>query len=131
MRTANLGRPTRRVVAGLLFAAICAPAPVWAEDEPAPEPAPASAEEVEGSEPAMPAPVERRWYHEAQRDADIAFDLVIIRPAAFVTAAAGAVLFVPAAILTAPNGKDSVKEAYERFVREPGEYFVSRPLGEF
>jgi len=126
MRTANLRRPMRRVVAGLLFAAICAPAPVWAEEEAAVE----SAEPSEESE-IPPAPVERRWYHEAQREADIGFDLLIIRPAAFITAAAGAVLFVPAAILTAPNGKDSVKEAYERFVREPGEYFVSRPLGEF
>ena len=127
MRTANLRRPMRRAVAGLVFAALCAPAPVWAEDEPAP----ASPETSEDSETAMPVPVERRWYHEAQREFDIAVDLIIIRPAAAITSFAGAVLFVPAVILTSPNGKDSMKEAYDRFVREPGDYLISRPLGEF
>ena len=128
MRHANLRSPVRRVVAGLVFAAICAPAPVWAKDEPA---AAESAEASDEAEAVPPPPVERRWYHEVEREADVAFDLVIIRPFAGITAAAGAILFVPAAILTAPNGKDSIKEAYERFVREPGEYFISRPLGEF
>ena len=44
---------------------------------------------------------------------------------------AGIVLFIPAVIMTSPNGKDSMKDAYDRFVREPGEYFATRPLGEF
>jgi hypothetical protein len=64
-------------------------------------------------------------------DLDVAVDLAVIRPLAAVTLAAGAALFVPAVIMTAPNGVDSMRDAYDRFVREPGEYFYSRPLGEF
>jgi hypothetical protein len=125
----------RRIVAALLLAALFAPAPVWAQDEePAEtveETAESTEEAAEDSEAAAPAPVETRWYHRLQRDADIGADLLIIRPLAGVTAFAGAVLFVPAAILTAPNGMDSLREAYDRFVREPGDYFANRPLGEF
>lgn len=119
MRTAHLPS-SRRWIAALVLAVLCAPAPMLAEDEP---------EEASASE--LPPPVESHWYDRIVREADIAFDLLFIRPAAGVTAAAGVVLFVPAVILTSPNGWDSMTEAYERFVREPGEYFVSRPLGEF
>jgi hypothetical protein len=129
MRHSTPRTPTRRIAAALLLAAWCAPAPVQAQEEATAE----SVEEVpaEDAELVTPAPVEKRWYHEAQRQADVGFDLLIVRPLAGVTSFAGAVLFVPAAIFTAPNGKESLKEAYDRFVREPGEYFITRPLGEF
>jgi hypothetical protein len=120
MRQATSRSPVQRIAAGLLLAALCVPAPVWAADEPA--------EEVsEGP----PAPVEAHWYDRPLQQLDIVVDLLVIRPCALVTAATGAALFVPAVILSAPNGKDSMTEAYDRFVREPGEYFASRPLGEF
>jgi hypothetical protein len=86
---------------------------------------------AENAPPAEPAPVEHHWYDGPVRTADVAADLVVIRPLAAVTFLAGMVLFVPAAIMTAPNGRDGVKDAYDRFVREPGEYVYSRPLGEF
>jgi hypothetical protein len=114
------------MVAGLLLAALCAPAPVWAQEETSED-----VEVSEASEALPPAPAETHWYDEAERQGNIVFDLLIVRPLAGITAFAGAVLFVPAVLLTAPNGRDSMKEAYERFVREPGEYFAERPLGEF
>lgn len=129
MRTVTPRNPLRRVVAGLLLAALCAPAPVWAEEETS-----EGAEDVEVSEDSealLPAPAQTHWYDEAERQGNIVFDLLILRPFAGVTALAGCVLFVPSVLLTAPNGRDSMKEAYERFVREPGEYFSKRPLGEF
>ena len=133
----------RRIAAWLLLAGLCAPAPVWAEDEPT-EAAPAEAsdasddsedsddaDDADDAEERLAGPVETHWYDALLRNTDIGFDLLIVRPLAGVTAAAGAALFVPAVIMTAPNGKDSMKDAYERFVREPGEYFATRPLGEF
>ena len=115
--------PVRRIVAGTLLAALCAPAPVWAAEE--------SAEQAAEDPAEPPAPIEKHWYDEPLRQLDVAGDLLVIRPLAGVTALVGCALFVPAAILTAPNGRDSINDAYEHFVREPGEYFAKRPLGEF
>ena len=112
-----LARPWPRIAAVVLIAALLAPiAGPAAEDE---------------EEAVEPAPVEQHWYDGPLRDFDVAFDLIVIRPLAAVTWGAGAALLVPASIMTAPNGWDSVKEAYDRLVREPGDYFYSRPLGEF
>ena len=71
------------------------------------------------------------WYDQPLRFFDQTVDLIVIRPLAGLALATGAVLFVPAAILTAPNGMESIEDAYARFIGEPGEYFYSRPLGEF
>ena len=132
MRQATSRSPVRRIVAGLLLAVFCAPAPVWAADESTDESTAGSAEESAEESPAEPpAPIETHWYDSTVRNFDITVDLILIRPLAGITAVAGAALFVPAVIMTAPNGKDSIKEAYDRFVREPGEYFAKRPLGEF
>ena len=128
MREATSRSPVRRIVAGLLLAVFCAPAPVWAAEESAEE---SSAEDSAAESTEPPAPIEKHWYTEAVHEFDIVVDLLVIRPLAGITAAAGAVLFIPAVIATSPNGKDSIKDAYDRFVREPGEYFISRPLGEF
>jgi hypothetical protein len=121
--------PVLRIAAAALvfawLAGVVAPAPgSAAEDEGEAE------AEAEGEKPA-PAPVETHWYDALIHNANVGADLLVIRPLAAVTLCAGAVLFVPAAIMTAPNGWESVKEAYQRFVAEPGEYFYSRPLGEF
>ena len=107
-----------------MLAAFCAPAPVFADDE-------TSATAADAEPPEPPAPVEKHWYDVVLHNFDIGVDLLIIRPLAGVTLAAGAALFIPAVIMTSPNGKEGIKDAYDRFVREPGEYFASRPLGEF
>ena len=125
MRIATSRSPVRQILAGLLLGALCAPAPVWADD------ASESAEDAEETEDEAPPPVESHWYTPVVHNFDIAADLLLIRPCAGVTAAVGVALFVPAAIMTSPNGKESIKDAYQRFVREPGEYFATRPLGEF
>ena len=90
-----------------------------------------AADEDAAEEAPPPPPVERHWYDGTVRGLDIAFDIAVIRPLALVTLGAGAALSVPAFAMTAPNGWDSIKEVYDRLVREPGEYFYSRPLGEF
>ena len=91
-------------------------------------PAASSAEEAA----AEPAPiVESHWYDGPLRGLDLTVDVLVVRPLAAITLAAGGALFVPAAILTAPNGRDSITEAWERFVIEPGEYLWARPLGDF
>jgi hypothetical protein len=58
-------------------------------------------------------------------------DLVFLRPLGLVAMAAGAVLFVPAALLTAPNGLDGVRAALDFFVSEPAKSVFQRPLGDF
>ncbi len=60
-----------------------------------------------------------------------AFDVVILRPLGLAAAVVGAAIFVPAAILTAPGGRDSIGEAWELFVLVPGKFVVERPLGDF
>jgi hypothetical protein len=59
------------------------------------------------------------------------FDVVILRPLGLVATAVGAVLFVPALLLTAPNGLDSVRSALKIFVTEPAKSVFQRPLGDF
>ncbi|HKA14274.1 MAG TPA: hypothetical protein VKH41_04590 [Myxococcota bacterium] len=119
MRQTTSPSPTSGVAAALLIAGLLAPAHGWA------------AEESEGDQPPAPAPVEHHWYDDVLHNADVTVDLVLVRPLAAVTFLTGVTLFVPAAIMTAPNGMESIRDAYERFVREPGEYVYSRPLGEF
>jgi uncharacterized membrane protein YfcA len=110
--------PVFRIVTVLLIAVLLMPASGWAaDDEKADEP--------------PPAPIQRHWYDPLVHQSDVGVDLILVRPLAGLTLIAGGLLFVPAALITAPNGTDSIRDAYERFVREPGEYFYSRPLGEF
>jgi hypothetical protein len=60
-----------------------------------------------------------------------AFDVIVVRPLAATALPIGCALFLPAALITAPNGLDSVKEAAEFFVIGPARYVFTRPLGEF
>ena len=62
---------------------------------------------------------------------NVTFDVLIARPAAVGTLLVGAILFPPAAVLSSPNGRDTIEEAYERFITGPGENVWGRPLGEF
>jgi hypothetical protein len=116
MRERSQPSAVHRVAAAALTAVLLLPAIGRAEDE---------------GEPLEEAPpLESHWYDGPVRVADVTIDVLIIRPLSAVTLAVGAVLFVPAVILTAPNGTESMADAYERFVNEPGEYLWARPLGE-
>ena len=61
----------------------------------------------------------------------MAFDVVLLRPLGFVALVVGVGAFIPATIITAPNGLDSVQSAMEIFVIEPGKAVFQRPLGRF
>jgi hypothetical protein len=63
--------------------------------------------------------------------AAVGLDVVILRPLGLLATAVGAVLFVPAAFLTAPNGLDGINTALKLFVTEPAKSVFQRPLGEF
>ena len=78
----------------------------------------ARAEAQEALEPPSPNP------------AVVAFDILIVRPLTLVVVPIGVAAFIPAALLTAPNGKDSVQQALELFVTGPAYYVFQRPLGE-
>lgn len=60
----------------------------------------------------------------------VGLDLVLLRPLGLVAMAVGAGLFVPAALLTAPNGLDGIETALKFFVTEPAHSVFQRPLGE-
>lgn len=62
---------------------------------------------------------------------DVIVDAVIVRPFAAVGTAVGAILFVPAAALSAPGGMQAIRNAADHFVLIPWDYVVNRPLGEF
>ena len=59
------------------------------------------------------------------------FDAAILRPMGFAALVVGAGLFIPAAILVAPSGKDNLRTALDYFVLEPYEGTFERPLGKF
>ena len=60
-----------------------------------------------------------------------ALDLVIVRPLGFTALVAGALLFVPTALITAPTGRHGIQEAWELMVAVPAENVFQRPLGSF
>ena len=43
----------------------------------------------------------------------------------------GGAMFVPAALLTMPTGRESVDDAYRQFVIEPGEFVYKRGWRDF
>ena len=90
-----------------------------------------AAEETEDVSAPPPLVRDSHWYDGPRRGFDQAFDLILVRPLAALTLGTGCALFVGSAILTAPNGVEGITDAYDRFVREPYEYFSTRPLGEF
>ena len=59
----------------------------------------------------------------------ITADLLLLRPAGVMGCLFGAVLFIPAAILSSPGGWDNVMDAYELLIREPFDTTFRRPLG--
>ena len=62
---------------------------------------------------------------------DIGLDAVFFRPLGAVSTVAGAVLMVPAAVLTAPTGEKGIDEAWNTFVVHQYQSTFERPLGDF
>src|SRR5258706_14829460 len=108
MRQTPSPSPVCRIAAAVLIAGLLSPAPGFAAE---------GEKKAEGQEP--PVPVEKQWYDPLMRATDQGVDLIVIRPLGLITWGAGLALFVPAVILTAPNGTESIGDAFDRFVREP------------
>lgn len=62
--------------------------------------------------------------------ADMAYDVLIVRPAAWFYLATGATMFVPAAAVTFIAGKDT-RVLTEELVNKRYRYAAERPLGRF
>src|SRR5262245_34378469 len=110
-------KPVQRIAAAVLTAGLLCPALGRAADADLPP-------------DEAPPPAETHWYDGASRNFDVGFDAAVVRPLAALTLAGGATLFPFAALLTLPNGLDSVNDAKDRFVIEPWQYLVGRPLGD-
>lgn len=106
-----------RALALAMIAGVLLPTSALAEES-KPD-ATAAAEEVEREQAAGPNP------------AVMAFDVVVLRPLGLVVMAVGAGAFVPAAILSAPGGREPVETALQHFVIEPYNAVFVRPLGRF
>ena len=107
------------VVTAALVAVVLLPRSSYAQETPepaAPEP-PATEQGIFSGE---------RWLHALA----IGFDLVILRPLGVVHTAAGLVLFVPTAALSAADDLENVEEAWELFVLVPAKNVYERPLGD-
>jgi len=83
-----------------------------------------------GPAPAL-AQEESHWYDGLVRAGSLSFDVAVMRPIAAVTLAVGSGLFVPAAVMTAPGGRETLEEAFELFILVPGKNLWEKPLGEF
>ena len=71
------------------------------------------------------------WGARAKRYTAQGFDALIVRPVGFSAVLVGAAYFIPAAILSAPNGMDGIKEARAIFITVPFESVFKRSLGSF
>ena len=69
--------------------------------------------------------------HAEVQPGKVVFDVLVLRPLGFVASLIGAGLFVPVALVTLPNGVDSVQEALDQMVITPGKHVYTRPLGEW
>ena len=57
-------------------------------------------------------------------------DAVIVRPLATIRVMIGGCMFLPAALLSSPMGREGFDGAYDLLIAEPVEYAFKRPLGE-
>ena len=60
---------------------------------------------------------------------DRAFDAMVLRPLGAMGVVLGAVILVPAALVSAPGGMESLDNAYDVFLRMPLDNLVNAPLG--
>jgi hypothetical protein len=71
--------------------------------------------------------------HEIAKETDdlaMIWDLLIIRPLSLVAMVAGAVFYIPAALVT-EAGNNDLKPIKDTFLRAPYKYAIERPLGHF
>ncbi|MBW2385692.1 MAG: hypothetical protein JRG92_18830 [Deltaproteobacteria bacterium] len=59
------------------------------------------------------------------------FDVLVLRPLGALGTVVGFAMFIPAAILSAPGGKDNINSAWDLFVVEPADSAFRRSLGDF
>jgi hypothetical protein len=78
-------------------------------------------------QPSPASAAERKW----GRVADGTFDVLFLRTSGIAMLALGAVLFVPSAAVTWPGGKTPIREAWNRFIVQPTDYAIRRPIGDF
>jgi hypothetical protein len=58
-------------------------------------------------------------------------DALIVRPLASARVVIGALMFLPAALLSSPSGREGFDAAYDTLIEEPVEYAFRRELGDF
>lgn len=58
-------------------------------------------------------------------------DIALVRPLSAARVVVGAILFLPASLMSAPSGQEGFSGAYDIFLAEPVEYAFRRELGEF
>ena len=58
-------------------------------------------------------------------------DALIVRPLASMRVIIGSLLFLPAALLASPSGREGIDGAYDTLIGEPMEYAFDRELGDF
>ena len=71
--------------------------------------------------------------HQIAKETDalaMIWDLLIVRPIAIGAMVAGAILYVPAALITS-IGKNDMKPIKNTFLRAPYQFAIERPLGRF
>jgi hypothetical protein len=117
MRRRLAHRGSGIVALAVLLACPLSPAPVWAAD----------------ATPGASAPLadEATFGASALRGANATFDVLFLRTTGLAVLLVGVAFFVPAAIVSSPGGKTPVREAWDRFVVQPANYTVTRPIGEF
>ena len=59
------------------------------------------------------------WRGRLVRVSEVSFDLVVLRPLQVVGVGVGVAFFIPAALVTAPGGRDPLAEAWTVFVLTP------------
>ena len=60
-----------------------------------------------------------------------AVDLVVVRPLGLGAVVVGSVSFLPVALISAPQGREGLRQAWEIFVAAPVQSVFQRPLGDF
>lgn len=116
MRAEPRNRSTRALVASLAAATLLFGA------------APASAAPEWLKFPEMP---DWEWEDSrAMKATATVLDAFVVRPVAAVRVLVGGALFLPAAMLSVPMGREGLETAYETLITEPTEYAFKRPMGE-
>jgi ribose/xylose/arabinose/galactoside ABC-type transport system permease subunit len=121
-----------RVAVAALLAATLLPASVNAQEPTEPEPPlPGTSQPQKLHEWPPLVSAARATAEGVKVGAVKGFDLLILRPLSLTATIVGTALFIPIAVVTAPNGLDSVEEAMEIFVMTPAKATFQRDLGDF